>query len=69
MSRRVLRRGVLGERILKPTEAGEKNTLPSAEDVKLEKNHLNKHKKSYFGLSIHYGLLELSITSSRYSLT
>ena len=32
---------LLAEHKLKPTEAGEKNILPSAEDVKHEKNHQN----------------------------
>ena len=41
---------ILKEHILKPTEATEKNVLPSAEDVKQEKNHQNmlsgKERKS-----------------------
>ena len=32
---------ILAERSLKPTEAQEKNVLPSADDVKQEKNHKN----------------------------
>merc|ERR1711997_1388040 len=32
---------ILAERSLKPTEAQEKNVLPSADDVKQEKNHQN----------------------------
>ena len=32
---------LLGDRKLKPTEAAEKNVLPSAEDVKNEKSHRN----------------------------
>merc|ERR1711994_665208 len=36
-----LKEELMGERVLKPTEAGERNTLPSAEDVKLEKDHQN----------------------------
>lgn len=34
-----LKEELLAERTLKPTEAGERNTLPTAEDVKLEKEH------------------------------
>merc|ERR1712130_768268 len=36
-----LKEQLLGERNLKKTEAAEKNVLPSAEDVKSEKNHQN----------------------------
>merc|ERR1711976_732559 len=36
-----LKEQLLGEHNLKHTEAAEKNVLPSAEDVKSEKNHLN----------------------------
>ena len=36
-----LKEQLLGERNLKHTEAAEKNVLPSAEDVKSEKNHQN----------------------------
>ena len=32
---------ILAEHSLKPTEAQEKNVLPSADDVKQEKNHQN----------------------------
>ena len=36
-----LKEELMSERTLKHTEAGEKNTLPTAEDVKLEKDHNN----------------------------
>ena len=36
-----LKEQLLGERKLKPTEAAEKNVLPSVEDVQSEKNHQN----------------------------
>lgn len=36
-----LKEQLLADHKLKPTEAGEKNILPSAEDVRTEKNHQN----------------------------